>query len=120
MISEALTLFKGNFPFKRRVNCAVAIGTVFKRLCPLTEDILQSMNNMGHGKAPGKVCGAYHAARTMVMENNPALLDQLDSYFTENTGSLICREIKKNKVSCERCVELAARFLQQNCPAQKA
>ncbi len=115
MIQEAMGLFKGKFPFQRRVNCAVAIGTTFTKKCPLTEEILNTMKNMGHGKAPGKVCGAYYAAKKIISENRPHLLKNLDQHFINNAGSTVCREIKKNRFSCEKCVMAAAEFLNTNC-----
>jgi hypothetical protein len=116
MIEEALELFKGKFPFKKRVNCAVAIGTTFNKVCPITETTLKNMDKMGHGRAPGKTCGAYHAALEVVNNNNPEMADNLTKYFTEQAGSTICREIKKRRFSCEDCVRVAAEFLHENCP----
>ena len=98
---------------KKRINCAEAISQAYhKDIAPLTEQDLKGFKKCGHGRAPGKLCGAYYAAEYLLKKGQPELLESFKESFKEEAGSIICREIrKKKKLSCEGCVALTSRYL---------
>lgn len=103
---------------KKRINCAEAIAGAFhKDISPLDGNVLKKFRKYGHGKAPGKACGAYYAAEYMLSGENPELLDSLRDHFTSETMSVECRDIRKGRtLSCEGCVNNIAQFLSRNFP----
>ena len=109
--NESLNRFRGKAGYKK-VNCAQAIAAASLDHYELNEEIVDEFKKYGGGKAPGKHCGAYYAARYIIEKNNPEILNELDEYFISHAGSTLCREIRKSKsLSCSDCVEKAANFL---------
>jgi hypothetical protein len=104
---------------KRRVNCAQAIAAAYHEdIDPLDEDTLQMFKRFGHGKAPGKSCGAYYAAEFLLTGHRSELIGSLKEHFTKEAESLNCRIIRRGKhLSCEGCVDNIARFLSLKFPA---
>jgi hypothetical protein len=106
MKKEAKDYFRG----KERYNCVQAIMKVFCRWCK--DKDIHSFRKIGHGKAPEGLCGAVYAAGCLLEDDARQL--QMKKMFTDEAGSVKCREIlKKRKVSCERCVDLAAEILKR-------
>ena len=107
-----VSLFTGSNG-KKRINCAEAISRVYHMdIAPQTDSNLKHFKKCGHGKAPGKLCGAYYAGIKLLEEGNPDKVDQFKESFYSGAGSLICHEILKKKIStCEECVYIAAEYL---------
>lgn len=103
---------------RKRINCAEAIAGAFHRdIRPLDDEVLKRFRKYGHGKAPGKACGAYYAAEYMLSGENPELLDSLRDHFITESMSVECRAIRKGRnLSCEGCVKNVAQFLSRNFP----
>lgn len=101
-----------------KLNCAQAIARTYHLdSAPLSEEDLETFRKKGHGKAPGKVCGAYYAAAYLLERSRPELAEDFAAFFAAEAGSLDCRSIRRAKrLSCEGCVALAARYLSQTFP----
>ena len=98
----------------KRLNCIQAITLAFAEDRGDLEERVKRYKQLGKGKAPGKVCGAFYGAQLLLEERSPSLIDALKDFFARHAGSLLCREIRKSrKASCLRCVELASEFLEQ-------
>jgi len=111
MTDDAINRFLGREGYKK-VNCAQAIAAAFDNTYPIDQAISKQFKKMGGGKAPGRVCGAYHAAKVALESHSPQDLPQLEQHFLDEAGSLICRDIRKAKtLKCSECVEKAAQFL---------
>ncbi len=75
-------------------NCAQAIHKSFQPHTRLSdEEIELQFRPMGGGRAPGGMCGAIYAVRSLVGEDTP-LADELTQSFVARTGGLTCRELK--------------------------
>lgn len=111
-IQHAVRLFTGTNDTKR-INCAEAISKVYHLdIAPLDEKELKSFKKCGHGKAPGKVCGAYYAGNKLLELGQPEQLDKFKTSFQNEAGTLVCREIMRDKnITCEECVAIAAQYL---------
>lgn len=78
---------------------------------------LDEMKACSGGRAPEGRCGALWAAMTLMPE---AQRGQCEANFSEKAGATQCRELKREKkVPCERCVEIAAEYLEQHLPELK-
>ncbi|MGL1891613.1 MAG: C-GCAxxG-C-C family protein [Spirochaetaceae bacterium] len=111
-IKNSIELFVGSAK-KKRLNCAEAISHIFHHdISPMSDKDLKQFKKYGHGRAPGKVCGAYYAAEYLLEKARPEVLGSFQETFKEEAGSLNCKEILKKKVlSCEGCVNITAQFL---------
>lgn len=86
-----------------RYNCAQAIGHCWIG----TDDFIAEMKNAGSGRASNGQCGALYAAK-IVSEGLKLNTGLLEKSFGEKAGSLICREIRSQRIiSCRQCVDLA-------------
>lgn len=84
-----------------RLDCAQSILRAFGHQAPEIK-----------GRMPGGNCGAYSAAKQILLKKHPKKLKEFEDYFMEIAGSLKCDEIRKlRKLSCLGCVEKAAEFL---------
>ncbi|MFA4905142.1 MAG: hypothetical protein WC645_01420 [Candidatus Margulisiibacteriota bacterium] len=91
-----------------RLDCAKAILKAFEHLDPEMKETLCK----GGGRAPGGDCGAYCAAKHLLVKNCPEKLNEFENHFENLAGSLKCDAIRKlRKLSCLGCVEKAAEFL---------
>jgi hypothetical protein len=91
-------------------NCAQSILAGFSDICGVPDAEIDAARAAGGGRADGGVCGALHAALRLCGENETK--ETLQQQFVEKAGSERCREIRRlKKLSCEGCVELAAKVL---------
>ena len=86
-------------------NCAQSVAAGCGR-----EDLVDSLKPMGGGRAPEGRCGALQAVLAATPESCHAVLCRR---FSEAVGSESCRELKKNGVPCEKCVEAGASLLEE-------
>ena len=91
------------------LNCAQAVLYAYQAVHGDTTVSLSDMKPLGGGRAPGGLCGALHAACTLV----PAKAEQLKQIFAERTGSTLCKELRKaDEHGCRVCVSEAAELVQ--------
>ncbi len=84
-------------------NCAQTICAAFGR-----EDLLESMQSCGGGRAPEGTCGALYGA----MQVCPQRAAELQAAFQAANGATQCRQLKgENRVPCQVCVRTAAELL---------
>jgi hypothetical protein len=104
-ISKSLSAYR-----HERKNCAQSILTGFSDICGVPNAEIDAARAVGGGRADGGVCGALHAALKLAGKNETK--ETLQQQFAEKAGSERCREIRRlKKLSCEGCVELAAKVL---------
>ena len=96
-MNQAMTLFSA---IPRQHNCAQAV------VCGLgRQDLQEEMKACGGGHAPGGLCGALHAAMTLVPEH----AEEIRSAFAASLGADTCHALKGElHVPCTKCVETAA------------
>jgi hypothetical protein len=106
MQTEARSIYE-----QRQGNCAWSVAKAFSKHSPQHNVDLDQFADCGHGKAPGSLCGALHAARTLA----PASAEAITKAFSDKTqGHLVCREIRASRtLKCAECVELGAGLLDQ-------
>ncbi len=105
--------FRGKNGHKRST-CSVSIAEAFKDKFPLTDEERKSLENCGHGMAPGGVCGALFAARLLAWKKYSHALPEIEKEFLEQGGSITCKEIRTaRKMSCTACVRAVARHLEK-------
>ena len=97
------------FRTEEKLNCAQAVLRYFD--CP--PEKIAEFREFGGGLAPGGLCGALHAARVVL--NDEEKFAELCRKFGEKTqGALTCREIKGGSgLPCPACVNLAASLAEQ-------
>jgi hypothetical protein len=95
----------------RQGNCAQSVAVAWDAAHPGRIEPMQAFEGCGHGKSPGGVCGALHAARSIAGADRAA---SLTAAFTARTGGReLCREIRKARaLSCPECVALGAELLE--------
>ncbi len=99
-VEKALSTFRQP-PFM--YNCAQTICAAFGR-----EDLLESMQSCGGGRAPEGTCGALYGA----MQVAPERAEELRAAFLAANGATQCRQLKgENRVPCQVCVRTAAELL---------
>ncbi len=101
------------FHAENRGNCAMSVAYGYARATGKTEtealEIADKFKNAGRGIAPGGVCGALYAAKTLVPEKAEAIEE---TFRRDSEGFTKCAEIRPNKIlPCNRCVELAGEAL---------
>ena len=80
---------------------------------------LRALSKAGHGRVEGGVCGAIHAA--YLASDCPEYHNELNEYFETHAGSIRCREIRKaKKISCKKCVEIAAELAEKQLEKEKS
>jgi hypothetical protein len=91
-------------------NCAQSILAGFREECGVPGTVIEAARAAGGGRAEGGKCGALHAALQLCAAEGTK--ESLLQQFIEKAGSERCREIRQlKKLSCEGCVELAAKVL---------
>ena len=108
-VEQAIRHYQGK-DGARRLNCAQSVTAAFAPTHGTTEEDIQSLSGCGGGRAPGGLCGAYHAAVQLLGGESEAMRDS----FLEAAGALTCREIRGlRKLPCAGCVAHAARLVQE-------
>ncbi len=100
--------------FKRAgLNCAQAILTVLREEFAISDEEIEAARKAGAGKAPGGVCGAYHAATQLI--SDPTFVSHLRAAFEQEAGSHFCKRIRKERnIGCGSCVALTERCLREH------
>ncbi len=89
-------------------NCAQSVAYAFEEIYTSKEDV-ESLNTSGGGNVEGGVCGSIYAAGKILEKHK---FEELKKNFNEETGSIKCREILKNKkISCHECVQKCVEFI---------
>ena len=89
----------------KRYNCAQAVAKAFER-----NDLVESLQFCGGGKAPEGLCGALYAAMLLAGEERD---DVVKEKFLEEIGHLECKVIRKNgQVTCTDCVRRSAEIVE--------
>ena len=102
-LSEQAVAFYTQKP--KQYNCAQAVAKTFQR-----DDLVESLNSCGGGKAPGGLCGALYAALLLASEGQSAAVKE---QFLKEIGHLECKAIRKNgQATCTDCVRRAAEILE--------
>jgi hypothetical protein len=96
-----------------KLNCAQSVIKAYHDLFNASAQEVDVFAGLGGGKAPEGKCGAYYAAWQLALKNNPLKINRFEQDFIDATGSLKCKEIRKQrKLSCLGCVEKAAELLE--------
>ncbi len=108
-VEQAIRHYQGK-DGARRLNCAQSVTAAFAQTHGTTEEDIESLAGCGGGRAPGGLCGAYHAAVQLLGSETETMRDS----FLEAAGALTCREIRSlRKLPCAGCVAHAARLVQE-------
>ncbi len=98
----------------QRMNCAQAVINAFKEDFNIGEDMVDAFRSYGGGRAPEGLCGAYYAVKSILINQDPTKLEELEKHFLEHAGALECSNIKGlKKLSCVGCVEKSSEFLEK-------
>jgi len=93
-------------------NCAQAIAAAFCNHYGDSTNLICQMKQCGGGQAKDGICGALFAAEIIAADQNKK--NSLRIKFLQEVGAITCREIKRETgTSCIRCIETAARFLNE-------
>ena len=110
-IKNALSIFHPH-PQAKPGNCAEAIFESFETdpdSRPRSE-----YRRLAKGRAPGGVCGAYHAGAAILERARPDLVREFESRFKSKTGCTGCRAIRRaGQADCRDCVLATAEYLDQ-------
>ena len=110
IVAEAVKYFR-NSDKKKRLNCAQSVLKAFQKRYDIPDDFIDSYAENGYGKAPKGYCGAFYAAKYFFDKKNISS-KVLENHFMKYAGSVLCKEIRKNrKLSCLKCVEEATRVV---------
>ncbi len=113
-VAKAVAHYKGEGGHQK-LNCAEAVAVAFKEKFQLSDQDLSAFGGCGGGRAPGGVCGAWHAARVLLARKDPARIKECEEAFQAEAGALQCREIRALKrLPCAGCVDRAAGFVARN------
>ena len=112
MKSKAKDYFLGKAG--KRYNCAQAVIKAFDGKVCVPDSLIADFADLGGGKAPNGVCGAFHAAAYFLNIKHKEKTIELEKFFIENAGAVTCSGIKEGKrFSCVDCVTRAAEFLEK-------
>lgn len=105
---DARTFFRG----REKLNCAQAVARAFQDDLNVSDKTIAAMAGSGGGRAEGGLCGALHAVRQLVSDDE--IKEEIENEFLAAVGTLKCREIRSDrKIDCRNCVGLAARLLSE-------
>lgn len=92
-------------------NCAQAVAAAWQDRNERGDlSLLEKLRSCGGGRAPGGICGALHAAHTILRDQGSR--EEGDRLFLAEAGSLSCKEIRAlGRLSCAGCVALADSYL---------
>jgi hypothetical protein len=96
-----------------RMNCAQSIIGAFRYKFDEKKDLVDLFKRYGNGRAPNGFCGAYYAALYILEKKHPEKSKEFKDFFIVQLGFETCRELKENKISCIKCVEISAEFLEK-------
>ncbi|WP_242837411.1 C-GCAxxG-C-C family protein [Desulfitobacterium metallireducens] len=97
-----------------RKNCAQSVSDAFKETFDLENEMIDSMESCGTGRAPGGVCGAYYAGKRIAERQDKQNALEFEKYFREQAGALECKTIRGlRKLPCVGCVEKSSEFLEK-------
>lgn len=100
---KAVALFEQK---PKTCNCAQAVVKAFGR-----DDLFETMNSCGGGRAPEELCGALYGALMVLPEDRR---EEFKEQFRTAAGDVLCRPIRREgKTSCAQCVRIAAEILRQ-------
>ena len=106
-MQDILQYYKGS----ERYNCAQTILKGFQQKYNISQQTIDDARANGAGRAEGGLCGALHAAKTLLTDENKK--QQLEQNFSKTAGSIHCKTIRKlNLIPCASCIQTAANFLQ--------
>jgi len=113
-IEKAKKLFLGTDCEK--LNCYQAVLVAFQHKITVHEDDIKKGLKFSSGRAPNGLCGAVYAVQKILEMNDRAdSFCHFSDYFSKEHGSLKCKEIRAlKKISCIKCVEEAAIYLDKN------
>jgi hypothetical protein len=99
----------------QKLNCGQAVVSAFREKFLVPDDVVVSFGQWGGGKAPDGHCGAYYAVKVILEKKSAEKFKEFSALFTDHAGSDMCKDIRSHrKITCLGCVELAARFLEEN------
>lgn len=108
-VEQAIRNYQGR-DGARRLNCAQSVTAAFADTHGTTEEDIQALAGCGGGRAPGGLCGAYHAAVLLNGGESAAMRDS----FLDAAGALTCHEIRtQRKLPCAGCVAHAASLVKE-------
>jgi len=101
----------------QRMNCAQSVISAFKENFNIEDDVVETFNNYGGGRAPDGLCGALFAVKYIINKHqDKEKVAELEEYFLEHAGALECKNIRGlKKLSCVGCVEKSSEFLEKSC-----
>jgi hypothetical protein len=106
MKKHALAVFRQP---PEHLNCAQSVLHAWRESSGDTSIALADLKSFGGGRAPKGLCGALHAACTVV----PAKAEELKARFAVRMGSLYCKELREaGEHPCADCVGQAAELLE--------
>ncbi len=85
-------------------NCAQKVAYANKA----GQEVIESLSNMGGGRAPGGLCGALYSALQLSKETEHG---RIKSEFAKRLGAETCRELKAKGVPCPTCIATAIELL---------
>ena len=91
-----------------KLNCAQSILKSFQSIFNISEEEIASFNNLGGGDAEDGICGALFAAKYLLKEHK----EELENEFKEELGNITCKELKKEKKNCFKCVSCADKLVE--------
>ena len=93
-------------------NCAQSVLKGAQAALPVSEEQIAQARAHGGGRAPEGLCGALHAAISLVDDKEQA--KKMRQQFVDAAGSENCRKIRQaGTFSCAECVKTAASLLQK-------
>ena len=72
------------------------------------QEVIDSLAQMGGGRAPGGLCGALYSALQISKETEH---ERLKAEFAKRLGAATCRELKAKGVPCPTCIATAIELL---------
>ncbi|MFC1566667.1 C-GCAxxG-C-C family (seleno)protein [bacterium] len=95
-----------------RLNCAQAVIASFKDEIENYENTIDLFKFYSIGRVPRGYCGAYYAVYYILQKVYPDKKIDFEKYFIGQLGFTTCKELKMNKISCIKCIEKSAEFLE--------
>ncbi|HLP06145.1 MAG TPA: C-GCAxxG-C-C family (seleno)protein [Paludibacter sp.] len=93
------------------LNCAQAILRGFQQEFNITDKEIETYRAWGGGRADGGLCGALFAAERLLAEVGK---ESVVEEFRNQTGSMLCSELKGEKYTCAELVRIADELVKQN------
>ena len=84
-------------------NCSQSVDKAFA-------DVNAAAGNPPAPRSIAGKCGALLTAQKVVTDMGVGRAEELERDFQTELGYVLCRDLKRNRVSCNDCVGVAARF----------